>query len=86
MTTLVAERPAPAPAASQTAADAWLPVKALRSVLVLSALAAAVVTLVLLVGFDGWTYYRTPRAVRGYERRTPSGNALRSRSSIACRR
>lgn len=40
--------------------------KALTNALVLSAIATAAIAFVLLFWFDGWTYYRTPRAVRGY--------------------
>jgi hypothetical protein len=43
-----------------------LPARALTNTLVLSVLATVVISFVLLYWFDGWTYYRTPRAVRGY--------------------
>ena len=46
--------------------EPWFPVKALANTLVLSAIASAVLAVVVLVVFDGWTYYRTPMTVRGY--------------------
>jgi len=63
MTTLTAVRVTSSPATAQRDS---LPAKALSNTLVLSAVATAVIALVMLFGFDGWTYYRTPRAVRGY--------------------
>jgi hypothetical protein len=39
---------------------------ALANALVVSAIATVVVAFVLLVWYDGWTYYRTPRTIRGY--------------------
>ncbi len=45
---------------------ATLPRRALRNILVLSAVATLVVVLVMLVGLGGWRYYRTPLAARGY--------------------
>jgi hypothetical protein len=64
MTTLAATRLNGAPQRAATRAS--LPVKALSNVLVLSAIATALIAFVLLYGFDGWTYYRTPRTIRGY--------------------
>jgi hypothetical protein len=56
-----------------------LPRRALRNVLVLSALASLVLVAVVLVGLGGWRYYRTPLAERGYapahEVLDPSGSA-----------
>ena len=37
-----------------------------RSVLVISAIAVAALCAWILIGLDGWSYYRTPLGVRGY--------------------
>ncbi len=42
------------------------PAGALRNAVVLSALAAAGVASYIFLGLDGWAYYSTPAAVRGY--------------------
>ncbi|MEQ1730619.1 MAG: hypothetical protein ABL982_19800, partial [Vicinamibacterales bacterium] len=39
---------------------------ALRNALVLSALAVAGIASYIFIGLDGWAYYSTPAAVRGY--------------------
>lgn len=64
MTTLVATR-LDGGARAETARES-LPLKALTNVLVLSAIATAIIAFILLYIFDGWTYYRTPRTIRGY--------------------
>ena len=71
--TLTATRPDrhPAPAASRAR---LMPLGALMSVMGLAAIVAVAVTLWVLVGLDGWTYYRTPLAVRGY---SPTHRLLR---------
>jgi hypothetical protein len=46
--------------------EAWLTPKALSHVLVVAAGFCVTVALVVLVGFDGWDYYRAPLASRGY--------------------
>jgi hypothetical protein len=63
MSTLLDARPT---AASQSGPEHSISARLLTNALVLSALATAIITCVLLFWFDGWTYYRTPRAVRGY--------------------
>ena len=50
------------------ALSASVPVKVLGHVLVLSALTVVAFAVFVLVGLDGWAYYTTPRAVRGYTR------------------
>ena len=47
-------------------AASLMPVKALGNVLVLCAIAVVIFAAFVLVGLDGWTYYTTPAAVRGY--------------------
>ena len=54
--------------ARPVAAQPSLPGKALGNVLVLSALAVVLFSAFVLVGLDGWTYYTTSAAVRGYEK------------------
>src|ERR1700730_10475199 len=49
-------------------ADSSKPVKALGNVLVFCAIAVVAFAAFVLVGLDGWTYYTTPAAVRGYTR------------------
>ena len=44
------------------------PVKALGNVLVFCGIAVFAFSAFVLVGLDGWTYYTTPAAVRGYTR------------------
>jgi len=46
--------------------EPWLTPKALSHVLVIAAAFCATVALVVLVGFDGWEYYRAPLGSRGY--------------------
>ena len=75
MNTLTAARPALTYPEGQTA----LPVRALSNVLVLSALATVGLALVLVFLFDGWTYYSTPRGIRGYH---PSHRLLRPSGAI----
>lgn len=57
---------ATAPAARTAASEPWVGVKAFSHVLVLAGTVAAGVALVLLVGLDGWEYYRAPLGSRGY--------------------
>lgn len=64
MTTLTAARDAEVPYGA--AARASLPARALGNVLVVTAIATVLIAAVLLFGYDGWTYYGTPRTVRGY--------------------
>lgn len=47
-------------------AEAWLTPKALSHVLVVAAAFCAMVALIVLIGFDGWEYYRAPLRSRGY--------------------
>jgi hypothetical protein len=61
----------PAPAASRAR---LMPIGALMSAMGLAAIVAAGVTLWVLVGLDGWAYYTTPLAVRGY---SPTHRLLR---------
>ena len=49
-----------------TTSEPWLTPKALSHVLVVAAAFCTTVALVLLVGFDGWEYYRAPLGSRGY--------------------
>lgn len=42
------------------------PLGALRNVLVLCAIATIGITAYIFIGLDGWSYYSTPAAVRGY--------------------
>jgi len=53
--------------------------RAPRSVLILSLLVTIAVAAALLVGLDGWGYYRTPLGVRGY---TPAHKLLRPSGQI----
>ena len=46
--------------------EPWLTTSALRHVLVVAAAFCVTVALVVLVGFDGWEYYRAPLGSRGY--------------------
>jgi hypothetical protein len=71
--TISAVRPdsPPAPAASRAR---LMPIGALMSAMGLAAIVAAGVTLWVLVGLDGWAYYTTPLAVRGY---SPTHRLLR---------
>lgn len=78
MTTLVARQIRSSHAVTD-ASESWLPIKALRNVLVLSAVITMGITLVLLFVFDGWTYYQTPRTVRGY---VPAHRLLRPSGPI----
>lgn len=82
MTSLTARRAVSSSAVTPVVAvsqDAWLPIKALTNVLVLSAAITVAITLVLLFVFDGWTYYRTPRTIRGY---VPAHQLLRPSGAI----
>ena len=76
ITTLLETR---AGASRPVSPDYSVSAKALTNALVLSALATAALACVLLFWFDGWTYYRTPRAVRGY---LPVHKLLRPSGSI----
>lgn len=49
-----------------TTSEPWVGVKAFSHVLVLAGAVAGGVVLVLLVGLDGWEYYRAPLGSRGY--------------------
>ncbi|MBZ5589335.1 MAG: hypothetical protein LAO05_12305 [Acidobacteriia bacterium] len=69
------ERTGPAPAAKQARERARAP----RSVLILALLVTIAVAAALLVGLDGWTYYRTPLGVRGF---TPAHKILRPSGQI----
>lgn len=62
MITLTAERTIAASGGRETRLTA----RAARNVLVLSALVTLAISVALIVFCDGWTYYNTPRAVRGY--------------------
>lgn len=57
--------------------DRWIPLRAFGHVMVLAAAVAGGLALVLLVGLDGWEYYRAPLGSRGYLRQhallRPSG-------------
>ena len=53
-------------AAVSAKSEPWLTPRALSHVLVLAGSFCAVVTLVVLIGFDGWEYYRAPLGSRGY--------------------
>lgn len=46
--------------------DGSVPVKALGNVLTIAAVVCAAVAAVILLGFDGWEYYRAPLGTRGY--------------------
>jgi hypothetical protein len=67
------DRPVAANAASR-ARQLLMPLGALMNVMVISGVVAIGVVLWLLVGLDGWTYYGTPLAVRGY---SPAHRLLR---------
>jgi hypothetical protein len=56
-----------------------MPIGALMSAMGLAGLVAAGLTLWVLVGLDGWTYYTTPLAVRGY---SPTHRLLRPSGPI----
>jgi hypothetical protein len=62
-----------------SAAQPWLSSKALSTVLVLAAAVCVAVALVLLVGLNGWAYYRAPLATRGY---MPQHGLLRPSGSV----
>lgn len=62
--------PAPSGAASR-ARQVLMPLGALMNVMVISGTVAIGVTVWLLVGLDGWTYYTTPLNVRGYSAAHP---------------
>jgi hypothetical protein len=66
MTSIAPERASAARPGAAAPPDASLPIKAFTNVLVVSAMVTIVVTFVMLFVLDGWTYYRTPRTVRGY--------------------
>jgi len=72
---LVHEQALPAAAAKPSRERGRAP----RNVLILSLVATILVTVVLLVTLDGWTYYRTPLGVRGY---TPAHKLLRPSGQI----
>lgn len=57
---------APAPATAPSLRQRLMPVGALMNVLVVSGAVGLGVSLWILSGLDGWTYYTTPLAVRGY--------------------
>ena len=59
-------RPVTVPPGRHTAAEPWLSPKALSTVLVLAACVCVAVAFVLVVGLNGWAYYRAPLATRGY--------------------
>jgi hypothetical protein len=69
---LSASRPvgsSPPPASTSAAAairQRLMPIGALMNVMVVSGVVAAGLAFWVLVGLDGWTYYSTPFAVRGY--------------------
>jgi hypothetical protein len=69
---------ATAPPARTAHAEAWLGTRALGHVLVIAAAFCLTVTLVMLVGLEGWEYYRAPLGSRGYlpqhPRLRPSGS------------
>ena len=46
--------------------EAWITPKALSHVLVIAAGFCTTVALAVLIGFDGWEYYRAPLGSRGY--------------------
>jgi len=46
--------------------EPWLTPRALSHVLVVAAAFCTTVALVVLIGFDGWQYYRAPLGSRGY--------------------
>jgi len=46
--------------------EPWLTPKALSHVLVLAGAFCTTVALIVLIGFDGWEYYRAPLGSRGY--------------------
>lgn len=54
------------PGRSGAPAEPWLSPNALSTVLVLAAVVCTAVAVALLVGLNGWTYYRAPLATRGY--------------------
>lgn len=60
----VTARPAPSPTAA--AASGALQAGALTNVLVLCALVTIGISTYIFIGLDGWAYYSTPAAVRGY--------------------
>lgn len=68
-----------APASSPAGGDAWITTKALSHVLVIAGAVCVTVTLVLLVGLNGWEYYRAPLADRGY---LPEHAQLRPSGSV----
>ena len=57
---------AAATARATATSEPWLTPKALSHVLVVAAAFCTTVGLVVLVGFDGWEYYRAPLGSRGY--------------------
>lgn len=61
-------------AAPSRARQIMMPVSALMNVMVISGVVAVGLTAWLLIGLDGWTYYGTPIAVRGY---SPAHRLLR---------
>lgn len=66
MATSAATVTAPAAGAGSRARQMLMPLGALMNVMVISGAVATGVTLWVLVGLDGWTYYGTPLNVRGY--------------------
>jgi hypothetical protein len=58
--------PRPAAAAPSRARQLLMPLGALVGVMSISLAVAVAITLWVLVGLDGWTYYGTPLKVRGY--------------------
>lgn len=64
--TPVRPRSMPPPAAGPAVRTRLMPVGALLNVMVVSGLVAVAVAVWVLVGLDGWRYYTTPLAVRGY--------------------
>ncbi len=72
--TMTLDRPAVAASAPSRARQLLMPLGALMHVMVVSGAVAIGVTLWILVGLDGWTYYGTPLSVRGY---SPAHRLLR---------
>jgi hypothetical protein len=61
------------------AGEPTLPARALGNVLVIAGAFCLTAIVVVLVAFDGWDYYRTPLAVRGYH---PAHSVLRPSGTI----
>lgn len=65
-TSLPLERTTPSRSAAPARANPPAPAKAIGNVLVVCALAVGAFAAFVLIGLDGWAYYTTPTAVRGY--------------------